>query len=175
MRDPGQSFRRMRRQFLSGGRKQDPRHDGRGLPSMPQLYPGYFALQRNAWRGRRSALLFRAFRILPLRAGRGAGADDPRTDRIISLGGQAASPEIKELFPPSYKNLILRYLNHTCEYSAPQATALIFEKFDKNKLTDNPGMLFRFALEFIDSLYAALAGAVCLLPGCSRRKRQSKK
>ncbi len=97
------------------------------------------------------------------------------TDRIISLGGQAASPEIKELFPPSYKNLILRYLNHTCEYSAPQATALIFEKFDKNKLTDNPGMLFRFALEFIDSLYAALAGCGVSLAGMQPQEAAKQK
>lgn len=80
------------------------------------------------------------------------------TDRIIDLSGQTASPEIKELFPSSYKSLILRYLNHTCEYSAAEATALIFEKFDKNKLMDDPGILFRFTLEFIDALYAAFAG-----------------
>ncbi|WP_066689302.1 response regulator [Christensenella intestinihominis] len=97
------------------------------------------------------------------------------TDRIISLGGQTPSPEIHELFPPSYKNLILRYLNHTCEYSAREATAYIFEKFDKNKLTDNPGILFRFALEFINSLYAALAGCGISLAGMQPQEAAKQK
>lgn len=79
-------------------------------------------------------------------------------DRIIDLKDKAqSSASIPDAFLPRYKNLILRYLNHTCEYDAQQATAVIFEEFDKTRLTDNPGIIFHFALQFIDSLYSALS------------------
>lgn len=81
------------------------------------------------------------------------------TDRIICIDNQSPSKDISELLPVGYKNLILRYLNHTCEYSAEEIIAITFEKFDKNKLADNPCILFRFALEFINSVYSALTNS----------------